>query len=341
MKGYPGDYDAELAAAADFIRQNDDFLVVSHLNPDGDAISSTLAMAELLQQMGKRYVLINENAIPSKFAFLTGDQMVMAGASYSGPAFAAVISVDCADYERIGTIRSLIPPTAPLLNIDHHPTNDSFGTANLIRADAASTTEVLYDLIQQLDIRWTTHLASLIYTGLLTDTGGFRYANTTPAVMNMASEMLSLGVKGNEIADRLLEKLTLIQIRLLQKALAGLSFSDDSRIAWIHLSYADIRESQAGNEDMDGLVNYPRNVEGVEVGILFKEYAPGRFKASLRSAGLVDVAAVAQLFGGGGHVRAAGCSLEGDIQDVIHRVVGVIKTKLAAGTTADTTAGEA
>ncbi|WP_040948718.1 DHH family phosphoesterase [Gorillibacterium massiliense] len=324
-----GDYGPSLTAAADFIRQKDDFLVVAHVNPDGDAISSTLAVAEILRQLGKRYILINDGAVPAKFSFLMGNEVILNGSENPQLLFKNVISVDCADYRRIGDVRFRFVEGTPLLNIDHHPTNDGFGIVNLVRPDAAATAEVLYDLAAVIGTEWTLQLATLVYAGLSTDTGGFRYANTTPAVMKIASEMLALGVKGNEIADRLLEKLTLTQIRLLQKALAKLSVSSDGKIAWISLTHDVITETGASNDDMDGLVNYPRNIEGVEVGILFKEFAPGQFKASLRSAGLVDVASIAQIFGGGGHIRAAGCSLEGPVQDVTHRVIEAVEKSLS------------
>lgn len=322
------EYRRQLEEAKAFILNQDRFLVVSHVNPDGDAIGSTLAVGHMLKQLGKSFHMINEGQVPGKFGMLPGmpeiSNFLEMEAQGNRLAFDCVISVDCADYERIGRVVDWFPDSVPLLNIDHHPTNDSFGTAVLLRPDAAATAEVLYDLAYVLGIQWEKPVAQCIYTGLLTDTGGFRYSNTTPKVLNIASEMLRYGVNGNELADQLLERLTFSSVLVLKKALAQLDFTPDKRIAWMSVSLDDIREAGADSGDMDGLVNYPRNIEGVEVGILFKQADSTKYKVSLRSAGKADVAAIAQLFGGGGHVRAAGCTVSGTLQQVIDQVVAEV-----------------
>lgn len=320
MSGPLPPFSEQLQEACRFLREGDDFLVVSHVNPDGDAIGSTLAIGEILAQLGKRFTMINETGIPPKFAFLAGDRVILDDSLAPAVAFKQVITVDCADYTRVGKVRDRITAGMPLLNIDHHPTNDGYGTARLLQADAAATAEILYTLIQELALPWNRELATFIYTGLLTDTGGFRYANTTPRVMKIASDLLEWGVPGSEIAKRLLEQLTLAQVKLLQKGLGSLTFSHGGKIAWVSISHSDIEELEATNDDLENLVNYPRNIEGVEVGLLFKELKPGSFKVSLRSAGQVNVAEVARFFGGGGHVRAAGCTLDGTLDEAVEQV---------------------
>ncbi|WP_270171782.1 DHH family phosphoesterase [Paenibacillus sp. SYP-B4298] len=322
-------YEQQLAAALAFVSEGDDFLVVSHVQPDGDAISSTVVVGWLLRQLGKRFTLINESELPSRLGFLMmcGDvgrydeQLPPSG-------FTRVISVDCADYKRIGLVSSSFPEDVQLLNIDHHPTNDSFGSVNLIRSDAAATVEILYDLIRHAGLALDTEAATAIYTGLLTDTGGFRYANTSPHVMAIAAELLKLGVKGNELADHLLEKMTRPQLELLQRGLSRLSFTEDGRIGWLYIAPSDLEETGAASEDLEGLVNYARNVDGVEVGMLFKASQEGQTKVSLRSAGRVDVASIAQSFGGGGHVRAAGCRLDCGLQEAKKQVVEAVERVL-------------
>lgn len=326
------EYLRRLEEAKAFIMEKDRFLVVSHVSPDGDAIGSTLAVGLMLKQLGKRYVMVNEGAVPSKFQMLADSSRILSFTAEEAkgvkPEFDAVISVDCADYERIGRVREWFPPEVQILNIDHHPTNDSFGAANIVRPSAAATAEVLYDIAVKLDISWDKSIADCIYTGLLTDTGGFRYSNTTPQVLNIASEMLQYGVEGNELADQLLEKLTFSHVMVLQKALATLAFTPDKRIAWMSVTLQDIAESGADNGDLEGLVNYPRNIEGVEVGLLFKESGEMKVKASFRSAGLVNVAAVAKIFGGGGHVRAAGCTINGTLAQAVEQVLGEVRRVL-------------
>ncbi|TVY10613.1 DHH family phosphoesterase [Paenibacillus cremeus] len=315
-------YALQLQAAADFIREHDDFLVVSHMQPDGDAAGSTFAVAFMLQSLGKRYTLMNEGPMPEKFMYMAGPNTII-NHEMNPPErkFGRVISVDCADYARIGNVNECFEDEVLILNIDHHATNDLFGHANLVRSDAAATVEVLYDLSVELGISFTPELNICIYSGLLTDTGGFRYSNTSPKVLQIAADMLTRGVRGYELAERLLEKMTYGQVSLLKKGLNTLSFAYNKRVAWLSVTINDLADTDASSEDMDGLVNYARNVEGVEVGILFKEKQSGVIKVSLRSGGQADVAAIAKRFGGGGHIKAAGCTVHGSMEEAITRVV--------------------
>ncbi|MGG1520159.1 bifunctional oligoribonuclease/PAP phosphatase NrnA [Paenibacillus oryzisoli] len=323
------EYDRQLALAAAFIEQHDDFLVVSHIQPDGDAASSTYATGWMLTQLGKSFTLINEGAMPSKFSFLKQSETCLELKDQSSDRrYKAVISVDCADFSRIGRVSTLFDEDVQLLNIDHHPTNDYFGTCHLLKFDAAATVQILYDLALFMKLKPTVTFGEYIYTGLLTDTGGFRYSNASPEVLQIGASLLTLGVQGSEIAEQVLERMTYPQIVLLQKALSTLSFAYDRRIAWLAVSLDDLALTGASSEDLDGLVNYPRNVEGVEVGMLFKEKAPGVIKVSLRSSGLVDVAAVAQSIGGGGHVRASGCTIYGTLEDAVVKMIQEVGSKL-------------
>lgn len=323
-------YEAQLRSAAEFIRNNDDFLVVSHVQPDGDASGSTFAIAWMLQSLNKNFTLINEGRIPEKFLYMAGPFSVIPyEIDRPERTFGTIISVDCADFGRIGQVRGCFASEWQLLNIDHHATNDNFGQVNLVRANAAATVEVLYDLALELGVELTRELNICIYSGLLTDTGGFRYANTSPKVLQIAADMLARGVQGHELAERLLETMTYGQVSLLKRSLSTLSFAHDNRAAWLHVTLDDLSSTDASSEDMDGLVNYARNVEGVEVGMLFKEKQPGTVKVSLRSAGQADVAAIAKRFGGGGHVRAAGCTISGSIEEAIEQVVKEVGKELS------------
>lgn len=322
-------YLEQLQKALDFIRDGNRFLVVSHVQPDGDAISSTIVVGWLLEQLGKQAVLMNEGKVPVRLQFMDRSAMII-NYSLSQPTekFDRIIAIDCADFRRIGLVSTLFTEGAQLLNIDHHPTNDAFGAANLIRVDAAATVEILYDLIEHGSIPLDKEAATAIYTGLLTDTGGFRYSNTTPRVMHIASRMLAEGAPAHFIANLLLEKMTKAQLLILQRGLSRLLFSEDNKIASLYITYADMAETGAVGDDLEGLVNYALNVEGVEVGILLKETENGEVKVSMRSAGMVDVSAIAQSFGGGGHVRAAGCRLEHGILETTTLVVNAVREAL-------------
>ena len=317
-------YSAQLADACRFLRRYERFLVVSHINPDGDAIGSTLAVGEILRLMGKQAILVNEGAIPGKFSILAGSDRILNFTELgkeSIPPFDAVIAVDCADFYRIGAVATCFPEHVPLLNIDHHPTNDGFGEVQFICDEAAATVELLYDLARHGGLAVDRAFAECIYTGLLTDTGGFRYSNTSPKVLKAAAELLAFGVEGHKLASAVLETITYAHINLLKRALASLSFAKGRKISWMTVTADDIRETGASPDDLDGLIQYPRNIEGVEVGILFKQLDDGAVKVGFRSAGKVNVAAVAQSFGGGGHLLASGCTMRGPLEQVIRRVV--------------------
>ncbi|RUS46316.1 bifunctional oligoribonuclease/PAP phosphatase NrnA [Cohnella sp. AR92] len=318
----------QLEAAADYIRERDDFLVVAHVQPDGDAISSTVAVGWLLEKLGKTYTMYNDGPVPSRLAYLWKSESIATAASRPDRKFKHVISVDCADFGRCGASKELFEEGYDLLNIDHHPTNDGFGTVNLLDFEAAATVEILHDLCETMQMTMDEAAATAIYTGLMTDTGGFRYSNTSAKVMEIASALLRAGANGPQLAETLLERMTMGQMRMIQTALTRLEFSSDQRIGWLWVTGEDLAETGASSEDLEGLVNYPRNVEGVEVGLLFKQTAPDSVKISLRSAGVVDVSAVAQQFGGGGHIRAAGCRVGATLSEAIPQVVAAVQKAL-------------
>jgi phosphoesterase RecJ-like protein len=319
----------DLQQAVTFIRERDDFLIVSHVQPDGDAISSTVAAGWILEKLGKKFTMLNEGPVPSRLDFLwKSSEILSAGDVHQDRQYRNVICVDCADYARVGTANQWFAPDAELLNIDHHPTNDGYGRVNLMKFHAAATTEILFELLDKMEIGLDAEIATAIYTGLLTDTGGFRYSNTSPRVMAMASRLLEAGVNGPELAELLLERMTLGQLRITQRGLSRISFSPDQQISWVWVNSEDLKETGATNEDLEGLVNYPRNIEGIEVGLLFKQNGQESVKVSLRSTGRVNVAAVAQHFGGGGHVRAAGCRLTDPLPEVISKVIAVVQKAL-------------
>lgn len=319
-----------LQEAATFIAERDDFLVVSHVQPDGDAVSSTVAVGWLLEKLGKKYTMLNEGPVPSRLHFLWKSSEIITLEDEQPPVrqFHNVIAVDCADFARVGRAAAWFEPDMKMLNIDHHPTNNGFGTVNLLKFDAAATAEILFELIDHLALDVDRDVAAAIYTGLLTDTGGFRYSSTSPLVMSMSSRLMAAGVNGPELAELLLERMTMGQMRMLQRGLSRLTFSEDQQIAWLWATSEDLIETGATNEDLEGLVNYARNIEGVQVGILFKENGQKSVKVSMRSAGRVNVAAVAQHFGGGGHVRAAGCRLTDPLPEVIKQVIDVVQKAL-------------
>lgn len=315
--------------AAAFIESHDAFLVVSHIQPDGDAIGSTLAMAHALQQLGKSFVLTNPSPLPEKYDFLEMASAILPWDEAKKSPFDAVISVDAADRERIDTVGEVLDQGYPVLNIDHHPTNDRFGTVNVVCSDRAATAEMVYELIEHFGLKWNQTMAEAVYTGIMADTGGFRYANTSPRVMKVAAHLLQYGVIASEIAERVFETISHAKVRLLKDALNSLTISEDGRIAWIRITADQMKQAKAKEDDLGGIVNFARNVEGVEVGILFKQVDEHGVKVSLRSRQQVDVSQIASELKGGGHARAAGCYVEGGLDDVEEKVLLVTRRALA------------
>lgn len=321
-------YVKQLEEAVAFMQGYSSFLIVSHVNPDGDAVSSSSVVAWILDRLGKQAIIINESELPNRLDYIYRYEQMLQYNEQLSVNFEAVIAVDCADDKRMGDVTKLWNTNTPILNIDHHATNNEFGTINIVNAEAAATVQILYDIIKHAKLDIDLTCAEALYTGLITDTGGFRYSNTSSDVMKMASDLLALGVSGHQLADLLLEKMTIGKLKLLKLALSRITFSEDEKIGWVYVNKSDLTECGAVPEDIEGIVNYVLNVDGVEVGFLLKETKTGAYKASLRSAGKVDVASVSQVFGGGGHVRAAGCTVGASLEQNIEQLVSEIRKAL-------------
>lgn len=300
-------------------------LIVGHYNPDGDAIASTLILGRILHVWGKKFTMVNESRVPLRFLYLEGASEIRLADELQGT-YSHVITVDCADIARVGECRLLFSEDVKIINIDHHKTNDQFGFMNFIDVSAASTTQILYNGITSLNIKIDVPLAEMIYTGLITDTGGFRYSNTTAHVMRISAELIEIGVDSFEIADKAIESITYEYVQLLQAALCSLKVSCAGQVAWIELSYQALEQFE--DVDTDGLVQYTRNIKGVEVGVFFKESGKEKVKISFRSKNYFDVATFAKQFGGGGHARASGCTVDGALKDVQALILAKLEEEL-------------
>jgi phosphoesterase RecJ-like protein len=320
----------QLEEAKQFILLHDDFLVVSHINPDGDAVSSTCAIGWLLERLGKRFVMANCDSLPIRFSYLHGFSQVQKLSNMAANRkFKYIIAVDCADAYRFAEMSERMADDAVMLNIDHHASNKGYGNVNLIDRQAAATVQVIAELIDYLAVEFNQQIATSLYTGLLTDTGGFRYQNTTSKVMQLASKLLSFDVNPTEIAKIALERVTKSHVAILQKALHTLTIHPSQKIAWIVTNNEDLQATGATADDLDGIVRYPVNLEGIEVGLLFKQLSDKCYKVSFRSNDYIDVADVASEFNGGGHIRAAGATIEGDLDEIIASVVSAIERRLS------------
>lgn len=294
-----------------FIREGEDFILTSHVNSDGDAVGACLGMARILDGLGKKATVVLQDVPAEHYQFLEGFSAVLKAESDPTEAAATVVVLDCPSLDRIGRVRDYLDEQTRILNIDHHKGNSNFGAVNLVRSDVCSSSELLYHLAVAMDVQIDPVLAEQLYTGILFDTGGFRYSLTTPTSMEAGADLVRHGARLDFVADRVFNNSNLASIKLIGRAIDSLELSAGGRVACLHLNCDDMRSG-----DPEAAVNYGLRIKGVEVSLLLKEETPERFRVSLRSRDCVDVRAVAARFGGGGHTRAAGCNLEGSATSV-------------------------
>lgn len=308
-----------LHAASCFLEQGDDFLLTSHVNSDGDGIGGCLALRNLLRQMGKNAVVILHDPPDEHYAFLDGWDAIRVAAPPRPPKADRAIIVDCPGLERIGDAATHIGGNTHILNIDHHKGNPGFGEANLVSSGVSSSCELIFHLATSMGLAIDASIATQLYTGIIFDTGGFRYALATPTTFEVAASLVRCGVRLDQIADQVFGNRSLAEVKQRGQAIDSLALHFDGRVASLHLSHA---EMEAG--DPDEVVNYGLLVKGVEVAVLLKEQEPGKFRISLRSRDEVDVSQIAARFSGGGHTRASGCRLEGSREEVEKELLDAI-----------------
>ncbi len=305
------------------------FLIASHVNPEGDAIGSALALAEGLETIGKDVTVYFDDTIPYPYRFMPHMERVVH--DVEGRVFDVTIAVDCGELERLGKGFYRIGERGIFVNIDHHSTNDLFGDINLIDDGASATGEMVYRILKELGVPLSRTMATNLYVAILMDTGSFRYSSATPEAFRIAAELVEIGVDPWEIAKRLYESHPLERLRLLGYSLGTLELKGGGRVALMVVTEEMYRKSGASKEMTESFVNYPRSIEGVKVALFIRQIGERRDKLSLRAKEEVDVGRVASLFGGGGHRRAAGCVMEGDLEDVKERIVDAIEGVLKDG----------
>ncbi len=299
------------------IIENDNFLISSHINPDGDSIGGILAMGWLLDKLSKRNSIVIDSAPSEKFKYLSGFERILKYSEELKLPFEPknLIVIDAPNLERLEKVNRLFPKDIMIINIDHHESNSSFGNINYIDFNAASSTEIICDLIISCGIPLDKDVAEDIYTGMVIDTGRFRFSSTTPKTFMAAAKLLEAGARTSFIAEWLHHTNSLETIRGLGVLLNSLELAMDGRIAFTHFDVGYIKSKEGSKMDTDGFVNYPLSIEGVEVAVLLQESENGKIRVSLRSKDKIDVNDIAGVFKGGGHAKAAGCRINGTIAD--------------------------
>ena len=292
-------------------------LLTSHSDPDGDAVSSLLALGLALNKLGKKVTLYNASRIPAVYRFLPSVERIVRHFRETNTYDVALV-LDCGDLSRVGADSVRISKMPVVINIDHHISNTGFGDFQLIDANACSTAEIVYRLIMALNAPIDKAIATSIYTGILTDTGSFRFSNTNPEAFAISREMMELGVQPYCVAQQVFGTYSLERIKLLNLALDSLEISENGKLSIMTVTKAMFDYTKTQPEDVDGMINYARRIQDVKVATLIQEEKNGktksddtrRFHVSLRSDGSVDVAVIAGVFGGGGHASAAGFQVE-------------------------------
>lgn len=312
-----------LQEIAGVLRNSKKAVICGHIMPDGDSIGSVLAMSLLLTGIGLETRVLTVDRIPNMYSFLPGVEKFIAFSGQFGEFDVAVI-LDCTDLGRLGSeLGEFIGKLPLVINIDHHVSNLDFGTYNFVDPTAAATGEIVFRLAKEMQVELTADMAVNLYTALAMDTGSFKFDNTTDKTHEIAAELYRTGIDISAINNYLFAQKDYVQLKLLGYGLTQLKTTAGGRIAWITIPFQLVQELGAQDEHADGIINYPRMVNGAEVGILFREISPGKFKIGFRSKKRVDVNKLAGIFGGGGHPRASGCSMEGTIEDVEKKVINL------------------
>ena len=312
---------AKLARAAELLRAADHIVILSHRSPDGDTLGSAAALYRALRKLGKTVRCECADAVPEKYGYLF--------AGIESPEFDPefVVSVDVADRKLLGTLNETYGDRIDLA-VDHHASHVDFAREQYVDSRAAATCEIICDLIALLGMDADADMATAIFTGIATDTGCLRYSNATPRSYRMAAAMMERGADAAEINRRMFETKTRARVEMERAVMDSMTFYLDGKCAVIRITEEAIARSGAEEGDLEGLASLPRQIEGVLAGVTLRERPGGECKVSLRTQAPVDAAAICGKFGGGGHIRAAGCSLMATLDDAERTVVSAVAEAL-------------
>ncbi|MBI3456812.1 MAG: bifunctional oligoribonuclease/PAP phosphatase NrnA [Candidatus Rokubacteria bacterium] len=314
------------AEVTQLIRAGQRFLLLAHLYPDGDVLGSQLGLGLALREAGCRADFACSHPVPEPFHFLPGAGEVQQWKEGRGD-YDVVVTLDCPDPSRVGgLLEGCRQPGTRVLNIDHHGDNRRYGDVSWIEPSASATGEMVYDLLEAMGLPVTPDVAVNLFTAIVTDTGSFRYSNTSPKTFRIAARLVEAGASPADIAIRLYEARHLAGLHLLGRILQQVETNSDGTIAWVVID-----RSQTESPDLleaEDFITYPRSLRTAKVAVLFRELA-GAVKVSLRAKGEVDVARIAARFGGGGHPNAAGVVLNGDLAQAKELVLGAVGEAVA------------
>ena len=313
--------------AIDLIKKSKTILIASHINPDGDNIGSCLALALALKNEDKDIMVLKSDIIPARFSFLPGIDLI----KQYGNEFKDIdlfIALDCGDEYRLGDNKAILEAAKSTINIDHHISNSNFADINIVDDKAAATGELIYYFIQQMNIEFDKDIATNLYTAISTDTGSFKFESVTSNTHRIIADLLDYGIDKNSINLNLYESMTFTQMKLFIKSLSTLETFNDAEIAFIKVTQEMLRETGASFEDAEGIISFVRKIATVEVACILKELDTENIKVSLRTKKYIDASKICGKFNGGGHKRAAGCTIYNNVEEAKKLVLKEIQKEL-------------
>lgn len=300
------------------------FLITAHVRLDGDALGSELALYRMLRDLGKEAVVYNQDATPEHYRFLPGAEHIVHELDHI-ERYDVGFVLDCSELDRVGKIAADVVKIKTLINVDHHVSNGGFCQLSFLDARASSTGELLYRLMRKMHVKMTRDICTNLYTAILTDTGGFRYSSTHQETLRAAGDLVEGGANPQWISENIYESDPPAKLQLLAKALETLELDLELGTASMTVTAEMLRQTGATMEHTDGFIDIPRTVKGINIAMLYSQMGEKQFKLSLRSKGKVNVERIAAQFGGGGHINAAACRMEGEITEIKNRVQNAVK----------------
>ncbi|MDQ4143211.1 MAG: bifunctional oligoribonuclease/PAP phosphatase NrnA [Actinomycetota bacterium] len=315
------DWDAAVAA----LKAADEIVIACHVNPDGDALGSLLACSLGLQQLGKKAWPTwgtTDVKVPFSYRFLPGtDALVPPGDIPSPTTF---LALDCGAADRLGDLEGAAKEATTVINVDHHPGNENFGTLNVVVTTASSTAELAAYLLLDAGVELDREIATCLYTGIVTDTGRFQYSNSTPDTLRLAADLLAYGVPAPEIASEVFDSSPFGYLKLLGRMLERATLFEEDRFVYAWVTQRDLAETGVQMDETEKLIDLLRATRAADVAAMFKEQSDGRYRVSLRSRGPVSVGEIARAQGGGGHELAAGFTANG-VEDAVEVIRGALR----------------
>lgn len=315
----------------EILKSKKSFLLVGHAMPDGDALGSVLALGMALKKMGKQVQIVMPDPPGEFYSFLPEFSSIIDVDRVREDEVEVVVALDCASMERTKGVMRLLEQSPCVINIDHHVSNTNYGDYNLVKDQVSATGEIVYEVIRDLGVALDASIATCIFVAIATDTGSFKYANTTSQTHQVIAELMTYDINPASVMRQLFDIKPLAHMHLLGVALKNLKMDSQWQMAWTILTQEDFDDVEASNQDAEGIIDHVKAVAGIEVAVFFRETENRKVKVGFRSHEWVDVNEIAQQFGGGGHARAAGCLVKGPISEVVEKVLKVVMEKVGDG----------